>query len=346
MRNNPVSAIDQTYKSIKTVLEKARSKSFKAVNTAMVRAYWYVGKIIVEGEQQGKQRAEYGVSLIEELAKRLTVEYGQGFNKTNLWYMRQFYLSFQNLHALRGELTWTHYRLLLKTEKPEAREFYIKETINSNWSTRELERQVNSLLFERLALSRDKKGVLELAKKGHHIAAPSDIVKDPYVLEFLGLEKHEKYLEKDLEQALIDKLQHFLLELGKGFSFVARQQRITLDGDHFYIDLVFYNRLTRCFVLIDLKVGKLTHQDIGQMQMYVNYYKRTQMVEGENEPIGILLCAEKNKAVVKYTLPEGQKQIYISKYIPYLPSEEELRAEILREKELIEMEIKLSKDKK
>ncbi|WKZ21616.1 MAG: PDDEXK nuclease domain-containing protein [Candidatus Brocadiaceae baterium WH-1] len=338
--------IEQTYKSIKTVLEKARSKSFKAVNTAMVRAYWHVGKIIIEGEQKGKQRAEYGAYLIEELAKRLTVEYGQGFNKTNLWYMRQFYLTFQNLHALRGELTWTHYRLLLKIEKPEAREFYIKETIASNWSTRELERQINSLLFERLALSRDKKGVLELANKGHHIAAPSDIVKDPYVLEFLGLEKHEKYLEKDIEQALIDKLQKFLLELGKGFSFVARQQRITLDGDHFYIDLVFYNRLTRCFVLIDLKVGKLTHQDIGQMQMYVNYYKRTQMVEGENEPIGILLCAEKNNAVVKFTLPEGQKQIYISKYIPYLPTEEELRTEILREKELIELEIKLSKDKK
>jgi predicted nuclease of restriction endonuclease-like (RecB) superfamily len=231
-------------------------------------------------------------------------------------------------------------------ERPDARQFYLEECINSTWSTRELERQINSLLFERLALSRDKKGVMGLASKGHEIQKPEDIVKDPYVLEFLGLEKHEKYLEKDIEQALIDKLQQFLLELGKGFSFVARQQRITLDRNHFYIDLVFYNRLTRCFVLIDLKVGKLTHQDIGQMQMYVNYYKRTQMVEGENEPIGILLCAEKNKAVVKFTLPEGQKQIYISKYIPYLPSEEELRAEILREKELIEMEIKLSKDKK
>ncbi|MBM4056519.1 MAG: DUF1016 domain-containing protein [Planctomycetes bacterium] len=185
--------------------------------------------------------------------------------------------------------TWTHYRLLLKIEKPEARKFYINETINSNWSTRELERQINSLLFERLALSRNKKGVLELAKKGHEINRASDLIKDPYVLEFLGLEKREQYPEKDLEQALINHLQTFLLELGKGFSFVARQQRITLDGDHFYIDLVFYNRLTRSFVLIDLKVGKLTHQDIGQMQMYVNYYKRTQMIEGENEPIGILL---------------------------------------------------------
>lgn len=345
MKNKSVLTIDKAYKNIKAILEKARAKSFKAVNTAMVQAYWHIGKVIVEEEQKGQNRAEYGRAIIEDLAIKLTREYGKGFNKTNLWYMRQFYLAFQNLHALRGELTWTHYRLLLKIEKPEAREFYINETLNSNWSTRELERQICSLLFERLALSRDKKGVLELAKKGHNIANPSDIVKDPYVLEFLGLEKHEKHLEKDLEQALIDKLQHFLLELGKGFSFVSRQQRITLDGDHFYIDLVFYNRLTRCYVLIDLKVGKLTHQDIGQMQMYVNYYKRTQMIEGENEPIGILLCAEKNKAVVKFTLPEGQKQIYISKYISYLPTEEELKTEILREKELIEMEIKLGKDK-
>ena len=366
MKNNPVSTIEQTYKSIKTVLEKARSKSFKSVNTIMVRAYWHIGKAIVEGEQRGKTRAGYGEYLIKALSERLTNEFGMGFTISNLKYFRQFYLSFTISHAVRGqsqitekghalrdelpvirpELSWTHYRLLLKVERLDTRRFYLEECINSNWSTRELERQINSLLFERLALSRDKKGVLELAKKGHHIATPSDIVKDPYVLEFLGLEKHEKHLEKDLEQALIDKLQQFLLELGKGFSFVARQQRITLDGDHFYIDLVFYNRLTRCFVLIDLKVGKLTHQDIGQMQMYVNYYKRTQMAEGENEPIGILLCAEKNKAVVKFTLPEGQKQIYISKYISYLPTEEELRTEIMREKELFEMEIKLSKEKK
>jgi len=343
MKNSLVSPIDKTYKSIKTILDKARSKSFKSVNTIMVQAYWHIGKAIVEGEQGGRQRAGYGTALIEDLSRRLTVEYGQRFNKTNLWYMRQFYITFQNLHALRGELSWTHYRLLLKIDKPKAREFYINETINSNWSTRELERQICSLLFERLALSRDKKGVMELASKGHEIRKPEDLLKDPYVLEFLGLEKHEKHLEKDIEQALIDKLQQFLLELGKGFSFVSRQQRITLDGDHFYIDLVFYNRLTRCFVLIDLKVGKLTHQDIGQMQMYVNYYKRTQMVEGENEPIGILLCAEKNKAVVKFTLPEGQKQIYISKYIHYLPTEDELRAEIMREKEQIEMEIRLEK---
>ena len=346
MRNSPALLIDDTYKSIKTILEKARSKSFKAVNTMMVRAYWSIGRIIVKEEQKGKAKAGYGEYLLKSLAERLSKEFGKGFDYSNLKNMRQFYLVFPIGDALRSELSWTHYRLLMRVEKESARNFYLEECINSNWSTRELERQICSLLFERLALSRDKKGVLELAKKGHHIAAPSDIVKDPYVLEFLGLEKHEKHLEKDIEQALIDKLRQFLLELGKGFSFVSRQQRITLDGDHFYIDLVFYNRLTRCFVLIDLKVGKLTHQDIGQMQMYVNYYKRTQMIEGENEPIGILLCAEKNKAVVKFTLPEGQKQIYISKYISYLPTKEELKHEILREKKLIEMEIKLSKGKK
>lgn len=359
MKNSPVSPIDKTYKSIKTILDKARSKTFKAVNSLMVQTYWHIGKVIVEDEQRGKRRAGYGEYLIKELSERLTNEFGKGFDSRNLWFMRSFYLSFKIVNAVRSqstvqekhdelpvirpELSWTHYRLLLKVERLDARRFYLEESISSNWSTRELERQICSLLFERLALSRDKKGVMELASKGHEIRKPEDLVKDPYVLEFLGLEKHEKHLEKDIEQALIDRLQQFLLELGKGFSFVSRQQRITLDGDHFYIDLVFYNRLSRCFVLIDLKVGKLTHQDIGQMQMYVNYYKRTQMVEGENEPIGILLCAEKNKAVVKFTLPEGQKQIYISKYIHYLPTEDELRAEIMREKELIEMERRLEK---
>ena len=345
MKNKSVITLDKAYKDIKDILEKARVKSFKAVNAAMVQAYWSIGRIIVKEEQKGKAKAGYGENLLINLAERLTKEFGKGFDYSNLKNMRQFYLVFPIGDALRSELSWTHYRLLMRVEKEEARNFYLEECINSSWSTRELERQICSLLFERLALSRDKRGVLELANKGHHIAAPSDIVKDPYILEFLGLEKHEKHLEKDIEQALIDKLQHFLLELGKGFSFVARQQRITLDGDHFYIDLVFYNRLTRCYVLIDLKVGKLTHQDIGQMQMYVNYYKRTQMIEGENEPIGILLCAEKNKAVVKFTLPEGQKQIYISKYISYLPTEEELMTEILREKRIIEMELKLLKPK-
>ena len=335
---------EAVYKDIRAVLDKARSESLRTVNFVMVQAYWNIGRIIVEEEQKGKKRADYGKGLLQEISNRLTVDYGEGFTVTNLKYMRQFYTSFPIGHALRGELTWTHYRLLLKVDKQEAREFYMQEAVNSNWSTRELERQINSLLYERLALSKDKKGLLELSKRGHTVQKPDDLVKDPYVLEFLGLEKHEKVLEKELEQALIDHLQSFLLELGRGFSFVARQQRITLEGDHFYIDLVFYNRLTKSFVLIDLKIGKLSHQDIGQMQMYVNYYQRTQMIDGENPPIGIILCAGKNNAVVRFTLPEDQKQIFISKYIPYIPTEEELRAEIIREKGMIEIEMKLRRE--
>ncbi|MFC2146771.1 YhcG family protein, partial [Acidobacteriota bacterium] len=244
--------------------------------------------------------------------------------------------AFPNRQTLSDQLSWSHYILLAKIEKEEARNFYLTECMASKWSVRELERQISSLLYERLALSKDNEKVLELSRKGHHIKTPSDLVKDPYVLEFLGLKQVNSYYEKDLEQALIDHLQEFLLELGKGFAFVARQKRITIDGDHFYIDLVFYNRLAKCFVLIDLKVGKLTHQDLGQMQMYVNFYKRTQMIEGENDPIGILLCSDKNEAVVKFTLPEDQKQIFASKYKLYFPSEEELKKELLREREILE----------
>ncbi|MHB8336756.1 MAG: PDDEXK nuclease domain-containing protein [Ignavibacteriaceae bacterium] len=396
------------YSDIKTILENARERSYRTVNFLMVEAYWNIGRLIVEEEQKGKRRADYGSYLINELSEKLTKDFGKGFDVSNIRHMRQFFLSFSiqdavrlklkidensKLHALRGEsttskkairhsvrgesrtantntarseiaiqdavrrnsfdlqkylrpeLSWTHYRLLLKLEKQEARFFYMNESANSNWSTRELERQMNSLLFERLALSKDKKAVMKMAKKGQIIVSPGDLVKDPYVLEFLGLEKLEKYYEEDLEKALINHLQRFLLELGKGFSFVARQKRITLDGDHYYIDLVFYNRLTKSHILFDLKVGKLTHQDIGQMQMYVNYYNRTQKLKEENDTIGIILCAEKNNAVIKYTLPEKQKQIFISKYIPYLPTEEELKNEIIREKEQFDMERKLIRGK-
>ncbi len=231
--------IDTTYQNIREILEKARSTAYRAVNFVMVQAYWDIGRIIVEEEQKGEERAEYGKALIKELSRRLTRDYGSGFNESNLKYMRQFYLTFSNGHALRDELTWTHYRLLLKVEKEEARDFYMLEAIKDNWSTRELERQINSLLYERFALSEDKRKVLELSTKGRVIQEPKDIIKDPYVLEFLDLKENRNYLEKDLEHALIDKLQAFLLELGKGFSFVARQRRITVDGDHFYIDLYF-----------------------------------------------------------------------------------------------------------
>lgn len=337
---------ENIYQQIRAVLTEARSRAWQAVNSAMVQAYWNIGKLIVEEEQKGKTKAGYGEYLIKDLSARLSNEFGKGFDHSNVKNMRQFYQTFPIGDALRSQLSWTHYRLLMRVEKSEARAFYEKEAINARWSTRELERQINSLLFERLALSRDKEGVLELAQKGHEIQQPSDLVKDPYVLEFTGLPQDIKFLEKDLEQSLIGKLQHFLLELGKGFAFMARQQRITLDGRHFYVDLVFYNRLTRCFVLIDLKIGELTHQDLGQMQMYVNYYKREMTAEGENPPIGIVLCADKSDAVVRYTLPEGNNQIFASRYKLYLPSEEELAAELLREKHDVEMEKRLAKEGK
>jgi predicted nuclease of restriction endonuclease-like (RecB) superfamily len=332
------SGLQQTYEQIKTILTEARARAHRAINTAMVAAYWEIGRVIVEQEQQGQQRAEYGKGLLVELSQRLTAEFGRGFDRSNLWHMRSFHLSYPILDALRRELSWTHYRLLLRVDKPEARAFYEAEAVNSRWSTRELERQIHSLLFERLALSRDREGVLALAEKGHEIQQPSDLIKDPYVLEFTGLPQSQRYLESDLEQALIDGLREFLLELGKGFAFMGRQQRITLDGEHYWIDLVFYNRLTRSFVLIDLKIGALTHQDLGQMQMYVNYYQRENTAPDENPPIGIVLCADKSEAVVRYTLPEDNQQIFASHYKLYLPTESELATELQRERQTIELE--------
>jgi len=320
--------INKAYSEIRDALEQARAKAYKAVNTAMVRAYWTIGRIIVEEEQKGKKRAGYGESLLSELSKKLTSEYGKGFTETNLKYMRQFYAIFPKSHSLRDELSWTHYRLLLRLENKNARSFYLIEAVNNNWSTRELERQINSLLYERLALSRDKKKVKELAMKGQMVNKPSDIIKDPYVLEFIGLKEKSTYLERDLEQALIDKLQSFLMELGKGFAFVKRQKRITVDGEHYYIDLVFYNYLLKCFVLIDLKVGKLTHQDIGQMDFYMRYYEKEEKKEGDNPSIGMILCADKNETMIRYTMLDEKKNLFASKYRVILPTEEEIRIQI------------------
>ncbi len=330
------------YRQIRDVLTQARARAWQAVNFEMVACYWEIGRLIVEEEQRGETRADYGKQLIREISKRLSKEFGKGFDKSNLWNMKAFYLAYKKVDALRRELSWTHYRLLLRVEKPDARSFYEIETINARWSTRELERQIHSLLFERLALSRDKAEVMALAAKGHEVSKPDELVKDPYVLEFTGIRQDEHFLEKNLESALVTKLRQFLLELGKGFSFVARQKRFTLDGQHFFIDLVFYNYILKCFVLIDLKVGALTHQDLGQMQMYVNYYTRELMNEGDGNPIGIVLCSDKNDAVVRYTLPEGNNQIYASRYKLYLPSEKELATELLRERKALEMEAALT----
>lgn len=327
---------------ITTIIETARNRVQSVIDHEMVYAYWQIGREIVEDEQKGERRAEYGKAQIQNLSRELTQRHGKGFDRSNLWNMRAFFLAFPILDAVRRELSWTHYRLLLRIDDPQKRSFYEIECAKSNWSTRELERQMNSMLFERLALSRDKEGVMALAREGQILREALDMVKDPYVLEFLALPQSERLYEKEMESALLEHLQKFLLELGKGFSFVARQKRITLDGDHFYIDLVFYNYILRCFVLIDLKIGRLTHQDMGQMQMYVNYYTREMMNEGDNPPIGILLCETKSDAVVKYTLPEGNNQIFASRYKLYLPTEEELKAELIRDRELIERQLENS----
>jgi predicted nuclease of restriction endonuclease-like (RecB) superfamily len=333
---------DAAYRSIARILEEARETAYHAVNSVMAQAYWQIGRVIVEQEQKGRKRADYGKALIAELARRLTEEYGKGFTQTNLWYMRQFHLTFPILHAVRGELTWTHYRLLLKVENEAAREFYMLEAAENRWSTRELERQISSLLYERLLMSKVKGKALKQARaQGEHLA-PRDIIKDPYVLEFLGVKENSVLLEKELEQGLIDKLQEFLLELGRGFAFVARQKRITLDDDHFHIDLVFYNYILKCFVLVDLKTGKLTHGDIGQMDFYVRYFEKEEKGAGDNPTIGLILCSDKNEAMVRYTLLEDSRQIFASKYKLYLPTEEELRRALGEERAKIEAEKKLS----
>lgn len=293
----------------------------------MVEAYWNIGKSIIE-EQGGNEKAEYGTGLLKELSKQMTQDFGKGFTVANLKNMRQFYLTFPNGYALRSELSWTHYRLLMRVENENAREFYMQEAVKSQWSTRQLERQINS--FKNKEQVAEEIQTLEPAKK------PEDVIRDQYVLEFLGLKSNDDFYESDLEQALITHLQKFLLELGRGFSFVARQRRITFDGRHFRIDLVFYNYILKCFVLIDLKVGDLTHQDLGQMQMYVHYYERELMNEGDNPPIGIVLCADKSESVVKYTLPENETHIFASKYKLYLPSEEELLRELKQEYQALE----------
>lgn len=325
------------YDSIKEVLINARKKAYKAVNFAMVEAYWNVGKLIVEA-QDGNERAEYGDYLIKSLSKELKIEFGKGFTVTNLKYMRQFYLTFPNSHALRDQLSWTHYRLLIKIENEEIRNFYIEECIGGNWSTRQLERQINTFYYQRILASQNKHVVRNEIKQLEKGIQAEDIIKDPFVLEFMGLSDHRDFTEIEVEKALMDNLQKFLLELGKGFSFVARQKRITADGDHFYIDLVFYNYILKCFILIDLKVGKLSHQDIGQIDFYVRYFEKEIKSESDNPTIGIILSSERNETVVKYSVLEESKQLFSAKYLPYLPTEEELKKELKRERNLIEIE--------
>lgn len=362
---------DGLYGRIRAIWEASRTQVARSVNTAHVCANWLIGREIVEEEQRGALRAEYGVELIEQLSARLKNEYGEGFSITALKHMRAFYSTYPELmpirhavraelhnpltkselqigHALRDQLTetskaswqpgqlhsrlsWMHYRTLLRVDRKDVRAFYELEAIKNGWSGRQLERQINSLLFERLLKSRDKAGVLDLANKGLIVDKPVDAIKDPYVLEFLNLPESEKLQESRVESALLGQLQSFLLELGQGFAFVGRQKRLTLEADHFYPDLVFYHIRLRCYVIIDLKSGKLTHADLGQMQMYVNYYDREIVGAADNPTVGLILCTDKNDAMVRYVLDDKGKQIFASRYQTHLPSEEELRIELRRE---------------
>ena len=380
---------EQLYKRVARILEQARSQVARTVNTAMVHAYWHVGREIVEVEQAGKPRAGYGDEVIAQLSARLVAAYGRGFSVRNLWSMRQFFLAFPGGSAAARipqtasaecrrlpdpsaarsrrkspdtagskppgrardadpsgplfppELAWSHYLVLMRVTKEAARAFYEIEAARGSWSVRQLERQIGAQLFERLARHRSPDEVLALTRRGQEVAKPQDVIKDPFVLEFLDLGEPARLRERDVEQAIIDRLEAFLLELGKGFCFVGRQVRITVEGDHFYVDLVFYNRLLRCFVLVDLKLGKLTHQDLGQMLMYVNYYDRVQRTDYEQKTIGIVLCSQQNAAMVKITLPDND-QIIATSYLRYLPTEAELQAELMRERELAERRLRLA----
>lgn len=344
---------------IAEILNQARTKVIREINRTQVLAYWEIGREIVEFEQKGKTRAEYGKELLIKLSADMTVKFGKGFSERNLRNMRAFYLNFpirqtvsaksQKFHITSGKsettfnksaiqqalsakfepiLSWSHYCELLKIEEPLARAFYEQESMQNNWAVRELKRQSNSMLFERLALSKDTKAVMKMAEKGQMIEKPEDAIKDPYILEFLNLKEEISYTESQLEQAIIDKLQYFLLEMGKGFSFVARQKRITITNRHYYIDLVFYNRILRCFVLIDLKTGELDHSDIGQVNFYLNYFKDNEKTEHENDPIGLILCAKKDDIFAKYVLGGLSNKVFASKYKLALPSEKELREKL------------------
>lgn len=315
-------------KDIGKALEIGRKKAYKAVDNILVLTYWEIGRLIVEYEQKGEEKAEYGSKLFERVAKDLKENYGKGFSRTNVIYMRLLYLKYPKSQTLSDQLSWSHYVELLNISDDLARSFYEKQTIKEKWSVRELKRQKNSMLFERIALSKDKKGVLQLSEKGQIIENGRDIIKEPYVLEFLGIPENHKYSEKELEQKIIDNLQMFLLELGKGFTFVKRQFRITLSNKHFYVDLVFYHRILKCFVLIDLKIGDVQHSDIGQMNMYLNYFKKEESANDDNEPIGLILSAEKHDVTVEYALGSISNKLFVSKYQLYLPKKEELEAEV------------------
>ena len=329
--------INNIFDNIKDLVINSRNKVYQTVNTEMLGLYWNIGKVIMD-IQNGDERASYGDAVLDKLSQKLNNEFGKGFSKRNLERMRRFYICFPIATTVSSQLSWSHYLEIIKIDDENKRNFYIKETINSKWSVRELQRQRDSLLYERLTISADKEKILELSEKGQIVKTSKDLVKDPFVLEFLDIKENTDYLESDLEKNIIKHLKEFLLELGKGFTYVGNQVRLTLEEDHFYPDLVFYNRFLRCFVIIDLKIGKVSHQDIGQMQMYVNYYDREIKQANENPTVGILLSTNKNETVVKYTLPEDNRTIFSSEYKLHMPTKQELITVV--EEEMINFELK------
>ena len=330
--NNKIQTIHtDIYNSIKILMENARKDVVKQVNSILVSTYWEIGRIIIEEEQKRSDRAEYGKQLLIELSKKLSKEYGKGFSRSNLQNMRNFYLLYPICQTVSGKLTWSHYCELLSISDNSKRNFYEKESINSNWSVRELKRQIKTSLFERLLLSsgeKNKEKVLELSLKGNEINKASDIIKDPYVFEFLGIPEEKAILESDLEKALILHIEKFLLELGKGFMYVGSQQRITLGNTHYYVDMVFYNKILRSYILIELKMGKLMPEAVGQLNMYLNYYKSEINDETDNEPIGIILCTDKDNIQAEYALGNLSNKIFATKYTLYIPNKEELEIQI------------------
>lgn len=321
---------EQLIADIGTILTEGRNRVAAAINTALVQTYWTIGQHIVEYEQQGNERAEYGSNLLDRLVKDLKERYGAGFSRSNIHYMRKLYIAFPKVQTLSELLSWSHYVEILKGDDPLEISFYATQCAKENWSVRELRRQRNSMLFHRLALSKDKEGIIALATQGQEVQRAEDVVKDPYVLEFLNLPQQERYLEGDLEREIINNLQTFLLELGKGFAFIGRQYKVTLGGRHFFVDLVFYHRILKCFVLIDLKRGEIDHGDIGQMNLYLNYFAEEENTEGDNPPIGIVLGAYKDEVLVKYATTGLSNHLFISKYQLYLPDETALRHEVQR----------------
>jgi predicted nuclease of restriction endonuclease-like (RecB) superfamily len=310
---------------IGSLLQQGRQQAAQSVNTILVQTYWYIGQHIVEFEQNGNEKAEYGSQLFERLSKDLTIAYGKGFGRSNLLYMRKLYLSFPISGTLSHLLTWSHYYEILKADSDLEISFYSKQCQHERWSVRELKRQMRSSLFERLALSKDKTGVLKLAKEGHIVENPEDLIKDPFVLDFLNIPEQHQYLENELEEKIISNLQQFIMEMGKGFAFIGRQYRMSIGGKHFYLDLLFYHRILKCFVLVDLKRGEIDHQDIGQMNLYLNYFKKEEATEGDNEPIGIILGAHKNHILVEYATDSITNKVLLTKYQLYLPDKKTLQ---------------------